>query len=90
MQRLANVTLALLQWALVMIGLVTVLVTVISYRTDASYFASLSQVPPGADTYYIVSRLRWTFIGLTSGLIAMGLGAALFYLRQAYLARRGT
>ncbi len=45
MQRLADVTLALLQWALVVIGLLTVLVTLVSYRTDASYFASLPQVP---------------------------------------------
>lgn len=90
MRRLADITLALLQWALVVIGLLTVLVTLVSYRTDASYFASLPQVPPGADTYYVVSRLRWVFVGITSGLIAIGLGAALFYLRRSYLARRGT
>lgn len=89
MQRLADVTLILLQWALVALGLLTVLVTLAPYRADA-ILDILPQAASGGDTYYVVTTLPRTIFGLTLGLIALGLGAVLSFLRRSRLDRRGT
>lgn len=89
MRRVANGLLFLLQWLLIAFGLFLVLVAVNTYAMESRYFASLPRAAPGQDSYTppIMHRL---LTGITTGLIGMGLGAVLFYLRRLYLARRSS
>ncbi len=94
MQRLADVMLALLQWTLVALGLAIVIGSVVSYWQTRAFLASRPELTEDsgayADTfYYAPSPLGVLVFGVTLGLIAVGLGATLFYLRRLYLARRG-
>lgn len=72
MRRLADVTLLLLQWAF--------MASLPATAEDASAY-------PG-NFYVAPSPLGVLVFTTTIGLIAMGLGTALFYLRRLYLARR--
>ena len=86
MRAVADTLLLVLQWLLVGLGLLLVLVAVNVYAAELRHFSSLTSVAPGESSYTppILHRL---LTGVTTGLIAMGLGAVLFYLRRLWLAR---
>lgn len=93
MRRLTEVALLLIQWGLMTLGLLMVLLGLLMYWQNVILQSSLPSIGQGtaaiyADTYYIAAApltgLLFTTVG---GLIPMGLGAALLYLRHLYLAR---
>ena len=89
MRRLADLALLALQWTLMALGLLTVPFSVQGYMTEVELYASLPKADRPAGSYYIrPSPFRSAVIGVTAGLLAMGLGAALFHLRRLCPARR--
>jgi hypothetical protein len=86
MRRAGDVALLVLQWALVVIGLYVLVISLRLYQFELRWLASLPPPKPGADSFSppIFQRMMQ---GVTTGLIAVGLGAALFYLRRLYLSR---
>ena len=86
MRAVADTFLLVLQWLLVDLGLLLVLVAVNVYAAELRYFSSLPSAAPGESSYTppILHRL---LTRVTTGLIAVGLGAVLFYLRRLWLAR---
>jgi hypothetical protein len=56
------------------------------YVSETSWASGRPKPLPGQD-YYILPTWQRMVGGVTTGLIAIGLGAALFYLRRLYLAR---
>jgi hypothetical protein len=84
-----NVLLLLLQVALVAWGVFLVLVALVNYRQEVQIVAAMPHALPGQDSFRPPTFQRLA-TGVTTGLIAMGLGAVLFYLRRLYLARRPT
>ena len=74
-------------------GLAIVAIGVVSYWQDKASVAALparaEDASAYADSFYIVSSpLGVLVFNTTMGLITMGLGAVLFYLRRLYLVRR--
>jgi urea transporter len=86
-RRLCDLALLVVQWALVLSGLFTMVVSLHFYSVETSWLRSLPEPSPGQDTYFLPSWPRLVQ-GMTTGIISIGLGAALFYLRRLYLARR--
>lgn len=85
-RRLGDIALLALQWALVLVGLFLILTAVHLYVLETSWASHRPKPLPGQDTYFLPTRQRM-LSGVVTGLIAMGLGAALFYLRRIYLSR---
>lgn len=57
-----------------------------TYAYEISYFSSLPVATPGQDSYTPPTFQRM-LTGAITGLVAMGVGAALFYLRHIFLRR---
>lgn len=83
-RRAGDIALLVVQWALVLCGLYLILNTAHLFALAALSDGDLPL--PGTD-YYVVPVYQRLVQSLTSGLIAFGLGAGLFYLRRIYLAR---
>jgi hypothetical protein len=77
----------LLQWALVVFGLFLILSAIHLYLLEMTWASQQPAPQPGQDVFVLPTRQR-LIAGITIGLIAMGLGGVLFYLRQLYLLRR--
>jgi len=80
-------TLIILQWLLVLWGLLLILIALNTYTYEASYFSSLPVAEPGQDSYTPPTFQR-LLTGVVSGLIAVGIGAVLFYLRRIFLRQK--
>lgn len=81
LRKFATFFLIALQWLLVVWGLMLIAVTLHTYGFEARYFGSLPEALPGQDSYSPPTVQRM-LTGVATGLVAMGLGAVLFYLRQ--------
>jgi ABC-type Fe3+ transport system permease subunit len=86
-RRFGDLALLLVQWALVLFGLFLVLTALNVYAMETTW-ASHRPKPLLGQDYFIPPTWQRMIGGVTTGLIAMGLGAVLFYLRRLYLARR--
>lgn len=87
MQKISSLALIILQWLLVLWGLLLILIALNTYAYEASYFSSLPVAEPGQDSYNPPVFQRMV-TGVVSGLIAVGIGAVLFYLRKTFLRKR--
>mgnify|MGYP003382022478 CR=1 FL=1 len=87
MRDIADIVLWLLQWLLVAFGILTIVLAISTYTTEVQYFSSIPAAEPGIDSY-TPPFLHRLVTGTTTGLVAAGLGAVLFYLRKLYLLRR--
>ena len=86
MRQVFNVRLMALQGALVLSGIVVVLITINTFAYEYRYFSAAQPATPGADSYTLPQHHRPS-VGLSTVLCAVGLRAALFYLRRLDLAR---
>lgn len=86
-RRVGDIALLLVQWALVLLGLFLIVTAIQLYVIETNWVSQQPRPSPGADTYVLPTRQRMVG-GVTMGLVAVGLGAALFYLRRLYLSRR--
>jgi hypothetical protein len=83
-RRIGDIALLVVQWGLVACGLYLMLDSVHLFALGALSDGDLPL--PGTD-YFVIPVYQRLVQSLTSGLIALGLGAGLFYLRRIYLAR---
>ena len=88
MRRVGDIALLILQWALVVIGFGGLLYGVYLYLIVPDGVYSMPAPVPGEHIFRLDMRFTVLLQGLVSSLIAMGLGALLFYLRRLYLSRR--
>ena len=86
-RRVADLALLAVQWALILQGIALLLIAVQVYHFDLGLMQAKTGALPGQDTYRIPIHQRLV-VGTTTGTIALGLGALLFYLRRLYLSRR--
>ncbi|MEL6644581.1 MAG: hypothetical protein AAFQ79_11640 [Pseudomonadota bacterium] len=86
MRYLSNLTLAALQWLLVLWGIFTLLVTLNTFYFEYQSFSAVPEVAFSGDWYRppLYHRL---VVGIATGLCAIGLGGVMFYLRRLYLNR---
>jgi hypothetical protein len=87
MRRAGDILLLALQWALILVGIYGVIGAVHFYQIEAGWVATQPPAEAGADAFRPPTFLRM-IQGITTGLIAMGLGGVLYYLRRLYLSRR--
>ncbi|MEO1154211.1 MAG: hypothetical protein AAFV31_14220 [Pseudomonadota bacterium] len=87
MRQVSNLALLLVQWLLVLWGLMLIAITLNTFVVEYRYFADLPAAAPGQSSYSPPIFHRLT-VGIGTGLCAIGLGAALFYLRRIYLSRQ--
>lgn len=87
MRRAGDLVLLVVQWALLLQGMALILIALQGYSFDAELLQSRPEPIPGQDTYR-VPILQRLVQGMTTGSIALGLGAMLFYFRRIYLSRR--
>ncbi|MGG7565455.1 hypothetical protein ACQ5SO_04720 [Rhodovulum sp. DZ06] len=96
MRAVGEVLLIVLQWALVITGALSILTALNVWWIDMSLQAAREATAAGgegagdlAGSFYRVPVMQRLLTGLCSGLIAMGLGAILFYLRRLRARREG-
>ena len=87
MRRFGDLALLLLQWAVVLMGLYLLVLALHLYAIETEWAGNHPKPMPGQDTYVLPSWQRLVQ-GMTTGFIAIGLGAVLFYLRRLYLSRQ--
>ena len=86
-RRVGDIALLVVQWLLVPWGVALILISLVDYRFQAELRQGLSVSGLESDLYGPPIQLRLVQ-GVTTGLVAMGLSAVLFYLRRLYLSRR--
>jgi len=84
MMKLTNAALILLQWALIVWGFFLIVIALNTYTLEVAYISNLPAVPEGQDSYTPPTFQRM-LTGFVTGLIAVGIGAVLYYLRRLYL-----
>ena len=82
-----RVTLFILQWILVLWGLFLILIALNTYFYETGYFASLPVAAPDHD-FYTPPTFQRMLTGVVTGLVAIGNGAVLFYLRRIFLRQK--
>lgn len=87
MRRVGDIALLVLQWALALHGLLLILIAIQGYSFDSVLLESQPEPLPGQDSYRIPIYQRLVQ-GMTTAIIALGLGGLLFYVRRLYLSRR--
>jgi len=80
----SKVVLIALQWLLVLWGLFLILIALNTYTYEIGYFSSLPAAAPTQDSYTPPTFQR-LLTGVATGLVAIGIGAVLFYLRRIFL-----
>jgi hypothetical protein len=65
-------------------GLLLVLIAVNTYSHEISYFSSLPEATLGQDSYNPPTFQRM-LSGVVTGMVSIGVGAILFYLRRIFL-----
>ncbi len=75
------------QWLLMLWGVALIVVSLVEYsvQTEMQQGLSVSGFESSLNAPPVHQRLNQ---GVTTGLVAMGLSIALFYLRRLYLSRR--
>jgi hypothetical protein len=84
---LSNATLIVLQWVLMFWGVILILLALNTYIVETAYFSTLPQAAFNQD-YYFPRTFHRAMTGMVTGLIAIGVGAGLFYLRRIFLRRQ--
>lgn len=84
MRKMAGLALLFLQWGLCLNGLLLIVVAGNTYLMDSQLTLDLPRAVETADTYVVpvFQRLMTSF---TAGLISVGLGAVLYYLRRLHV-----
>lgn len=86
MRRAGDVALLVVQWALILFGLYLLVLSFHLRMIEVDWSNMRDSPLPGEDFYILPSWQRFV-VGVTTGTIAIGLGALLFYLRRLYLSR---
>lgn len=84
--RVGDVVLVLLQWLLMIWGVALILISLLDHRFQAKLLQGLSVSGFESDLYAPPIHQRLVQ-GIATGLVAMGLSAALFYLRRIHIMR---
>mgnify|MGYP001399005385 CR=1 FL=1 len=87
-RRIEDVALLVVQWALVLLGLFGLFVNVQLYYFAPEWTYPMAKSWPDEQVFRIDVRLTHFVQGLTFSLVAVGLGAWLFYFRRLYLSKR--
>lgn len=85
--RVADIALVLLQWILVLFGLLLIVIALNTYAYESRYFATQLPAAPGQD-HYVPPVFQRLLTGVLTGAISVGLGAILFYLRRITTVRK--
>jgi len=86
MRQITDYLLFGLQWVLMGLGGLQITSAVRNYFRTVYSFSTLPRPINAPDSYIALGPTL--LVGLTLGLVSVGLGAILFYLRRLYLARR--
>lgn len=80
------IVLVAVQWLLVLWGLLLCGTAILTYYNEISYLSALPEATSGQDSYTppIFQRM---LVGVVTGMIGIGLGVLLFYVRGIYLSR---
>jgi hypothetical protein len=84
-RRIIDYLLLILQWLLVLVGLL-ILYFAVRIRLGLSGALETADIPQDTVDWYRISQNLLVEAGV--GLMCVGIGAALFYLRRHYFARR--
>lgn len=76
--------LIVLQWLLVLWGLFLIVIALNTYMYEISYFSALPQATPDQASYSPPTFQRM-LSGVVTGMVSVGIGAVLFYLRRIFL-----
>ncbi len=82
-----DIALLVVQWALVLLGLYLMALALYLRMIEIDW-ADMRDSPLSGEDFYILPSWQRFLLGMTTGTIALGLGAMLFYLRRIYLLRR--
>ena len=86
MRRFGDVVLSVLQWLLMLWGVALIVISLVEYDFQAELQQGLTV--SGLESALYVPPIHLRLVqGVTTGLVAMGLSAVLFYLRRLYLSR---
>ena len=86
-RRVGDVVLSVLQWLLLLWGVALIVISLVEYdfQTELQQGLTVS----GLESALFAPPIHLRLVqGVTTGLVAMGLSASLFYLRRLYLSRR--
>ena len=83
----SRLVLIALQWALAIWGLLLVLLALNTYSYEIKYFSSLPAATLGQYSYSPPTFQRM-LTGVVTGVVSIGVGAMLFYLRRIFLRRQ--
>ncbi len=86
MKRAADALLLVLQWALVLFGVY--LLVIAAHLYSMGFLDEGDALTIKAGDTYVVPIYQRLAQAISSGLLALGVGGILFYLRRLYLARR--
>ena len=87
-RQIGDLALLVLQWVLVLHGTYLMLVAVHLYALDSNWLQKLPTRKDVGETFYIRPSWQRLIEGISIGIMAIGLGGVLFYLRRLYVARR--
>lgn len=76
--------LIVLQWLLVLWGLFLILIALNTYVYEIGYFSARPQATPDQSSYSPPTFQRM-LSGVVTGMVSVGIGAVLFYLRRIFL-----
>lgn len=85
-RQFGDVVLSVLQWSLLLWGVALIVMSLVEHNFQAELPQGLTVSGLESDLYAPPIHLRLAQ-GIATGLVAMGLSAALFYLRRLYLSR---
>jgi len=81
MKTLANIILIAVQWLLILAGVLTLYLTAKLH----GWSTQLPALPDRARDSFVLPVVERVAVGVSVGLCAIGLGAALFYLRHLFV-----
>ena len=84
---LSKSVLIVLQWLLVLLGLFQILNAFHLYANEVTYFSSLPEATAGQASYNPRTFQR-LLSGVATGMVSVGVGAGLFYLRRIFLRQK--
>jgi len=84
LRNFSKLVLVILQWLLVLWGVLLIVITLNTYSYEISYFSSLTEATPDQDSYSPPTFQRM-LSGVVTGSLSIGVGAVLFYLRRIFL-----
>jgi hypothetical protein len=84
---LSKLVLIVLQWLLVLLGIFQILIVIHLYVIDVTYFSSLPEATADQVSYNPRTFQR-LLSGVAAGMVSVGVGAGLFYLRRIFLRQK--